>query len=420
MVEHAGGAGDDGPHDRTDDDAPAADADARRVRPPDPLDRVWRHPSELPAPVPVRPRVALPTFAVPLMSGMFGALIAVGLLGAVGWLDLDDETPTEVAPIGTRSTAADERPFASFAADVTPSLVAVSVATPAGSRRGSGVCIRHGGEVLTSAATIGDATEVTVVASDGSEHSATVRGRDLESGLALLSVDVDLPAARISTEVPAPGDSIYAVGAAAAGAKGPWVSHGVVTTVDAVVARDERAIVGVIETDASATVATAGGALVDASGGVLGILIDPADGHAGALAVPVATAAEIAAQIRAKGTAAHAWLGLGAHDDPGGPIVTKVVDGGPAQAAGVRAGDRVVEVVGREVSTMLEVLEAVRAHAPGDRFPIVLLRDGAMQRLVVVLGSKPTEPAEARDDGASGTGDPPGPTSTTDPTDEDG
>jgi S1-C subfamily serine protease len=399
MAEHAGGPDDDRPHDRIDEGTPSPLVEPRR--PPDPLDRVWRHPSELPAPVPVRPRVPLPAFVVPLLSGAFGALAAVGILAAVGWLDLRDPPRAETAPLGTRTTSGGDQSFSSLAADVAPSLVAVSVTTPAGTRRGSGVCIRHGGEVITSAATVDGAMTVSVVDANGTEHPAFVRGRDPESGLALLAVDADLPAARVSTEAAVPGDSIFAVGAPSARAGAPWVSHGVVTTVDAVVARGERAIVGVLETDASSTAATAGGVLLDTSGGVLGILVEPAEGHAGALAVPVATAAEIAAQLRAKGTAAHAWLGLGARDDADGPVVTAVASGGPAARAGIRPGDRVVEVDGRDVSTMLEVLEGVRAHAPGDTLHVELVRDGDMVRLDVTLGAKPTDGGAARDDGAS-------------------
>jgi putative serine protease PepD len=414
MAEHADAPDDDRPHDRIEEDASSTEVEPRR--PPHPLDRIWRHPSELPAPQPVRPRVPLPTFVVPLLSGAFGALAAVGILAAVGWLDLRDAPRNEAAPLGTRTTSGGDQPFASLAADVAPSLVAVTVTTPSGTRRASGVCIRHGGEVITSATALGDATTARVIDADGIEHPALVRGRDPESGLALLAVDADLPAARVSGDGATPGDSIFAVGAPSTRARAPWVSHGVVTTVDAVVARGERAIVGVIETDASSTAATAGGVLLDASGGVLGILVEPAEGHAGALAVPVSTAAEIAAQLRAKGTATHAWLGLGARDDADGPIVTAVVSGGPAAGAGIRAGDRIVEVDGHDVSTMLEVLESVRAHAPGDRLHVELLRDGDMVRLDVTLGAKPTDAGAARDDGATDGAT----TVTTDPDDEDG
>src|SRR5262249_53465273 len=137
------------------DDAPVGG------EPPHPLDRVWLHPSELPAHT-VPPRARRPvrqvsSMLVPALAGAVGAPVAVAVLALTGTLD---RSPSPSAASGsTPATGAPASQVVANAATIGLSMVAVSARDTDGARRGSGVCVRHGTEVLTSARLIGNATD---------------------------------------------------------------------------------------------------------------------------------------------------------------------------------------------------------------------------------------------------------------------
>ena len=364
-----GGAGDDEPEPRV-------------GPPPDPMDRIWRHPSELPrlrerppgVPVPARsgsPR--LRGVLVPLGVGALGAILTVAVLAAAGAFDrhsvAGDAGPS--APNGAIGT------IASLATKVAPSIVAVRVSTAGGIRNGSGVCVRHAGQILTSERLVTGALRVDVVTADGVEHPARVIGRDVDSDLALVSIDNGLQAADLETAGALKlGDAVYAVGFSPSPSKAPWISAGTVSSLAGRVTDGPKGptMAGLIETNALMENAVAGGALVDGTGRVAGILMTPVSGRDPTIAVPIAFASEVADALRTGGHVDHGWIGLNGHRAPNGLVVTAVARGGPSEQAGIKVGDVITDADSQLIGSTSDLMATVRAHWPGERIPITLLR----------------------------------------------
>ncbi len=374
---------DDGREHEPLDEGPADDDhrdEPTRGAPPDPLDRVWLHPTELPALAPAlaatqphrrpsRVRAAV----LPLLAGAAGALVTVAVLAASGVFDRD--TPRSPAP-----STAGGAPVATVqdaAVRAGGSIVAVAAHDTRGTRRGSGVCVRHAGQLLTTARLVGDATRVDVVDDDGTRHSARVVGRDQTTDLVLLDIDggSDLPAAQLADHTPATGATVWVVGSGAPGTKSLWMSSGMLSSADALVtAAGGPMTAGLLQTDAAASDAAVGGALVDRDGAVVGIVVGRVDDSDTTYAVPIGTAIEIAEQLENSGVARHGSAGFSGVDSAKGPTITRIVADGPAAAAGLHAGDVVVSVDGRPVVSIDDVVATIRAYRPGQTMTLEMRR----------------------------------------------
>jgi S1-C subfamily serine protease len=367
--------------------------------PPHPFDRVWVHPSELPAGAPLRAprrprRPPRPPTLVALVLGAAGGA-AVALAALVAADAVGDGDPVTEPPRAVFATAEQDDPLETVVDRVADSLVHVRSVTPDGGRAGSGVCIRHRGEVLTADALVANAQAVVVVERDGREHAARIVGRDADSGLALLRVDAPLHAAVLSEEEPEAGDAVHAVGARPGHAM-PWVSAGIISATRVRVAGDDgRALKGGLATDVRPGAAGSGGALVDQTGAVVGILIAPVDGDPTTYAVPTALAIDIAEQLRANGSVAHGWLGVQGRDGIEGVTVVEVVRGGPAARAGLRAGDVVRGVGGVPVARMVDLIAEVRWATPETWIVLDVLRDGDAETVRVLVGDAAEGAADA-------------------------
>jgi putative serine protease PepD len=387
-----GAAGDD--HDDLDDDPEPVG------NPPHPLDRVWRHPSELPA-VDVAPvasrragvgrnghRLPMPVWLA-LAAGA-GALVTLGVLAAFGAFDdREAEAPTSRRLERVR---VEDAAVAKLASDIAPSIVTVAVVGPAGAKRGSGVCVRHSGDILTSERLVRDATRLAVVTHEGEVRDVEVRGRDPDTDLALLSVGAGLEAAPVAADLLEPGDTVLAVGANGGNGKPPWIGNGIVASVDTSVAQlGGPAMDGLIATDAHSGLGGVGGALLDRQGAVAGIVLAPIDGDGSTYAVPIRFAAHVAEQLRDRGRAAHGWLGVQGVDTNGLPTVTALTENGPAANAGMQAGDVIVAVGDKVVMTMGEVTAAIRWYAPRTMVVVKVRRGEDIVNLDVTVGSAPLE-----------------------------
>ena len=378
--------------DHEDHDDEHGEEDAYAGEPPHRLDRVWVHPSEYAGPAPTRARRRVGwSVVVPIAAGAVGALTAIGALAAFGAFDRDatNDDGTEIEQV-----AAGDAALARLVDAVGNGLVLVTATDATGARRSSGVCLRHRGEILTSATTIGDATDVTVQDESGETVTATVVGRDPTTDLALIVVDQPLPAAPLATSQPDAGDSVWIVGAAASTKRGPWVSAGVLATTDALVSGEPGPrTAGLFETDALSTWRAIGGALIDRTGGVAGIIVDSPAGVAGSYAIPITRAVAIADALRADGTVAHGSLGVEGMDTPEGPMISTVPEGSEAETAGLVAGDLVVSVAGEDVVDMGELIARVRTYRPGRTITVDVMREGRPVSVKVTLSSTATEAA---------------------------
>jgi len=395
-----GAAGDGDDDDRA--DRPLDDDDVGRPRggPPHPLDRLWMHPSELAAFAgPARPARTRPLWTATLMAGAAGAILTLGVLGAVGALDRTAERGGTGPVVPTSAPMPTDEALALAAAH---SVVAVSAHDGKGTRRGSGVCVRRTGEILTSDRLVGTAKKIDVTTADGVVRSARVVGRDTTTDLVLLRVERDGPKAAAVTAsfsslagfastAPKTGDSVFVVGAPSPGDDEPWLSTGLVASTDSLVSVDSGPTTsGLLETAAASSTASSGGALVDRTGKVTGIVLAPVSGSRMTYAVPITTALTVAKDLRAQGYTAHGALGIDGINAPAGPTVTSMVTDGPAALAGVRVGDVVESVDRRDVYTMRQLMALVRHDSPGQTVVLALRRGSAKLNMLATLTSTVT------------------------------
>jgi len=283
---------------------------------------------------------------------------------------------------------------------VAHSVVAVSARGDKETRRGSGVCVRRSGEILTSDRLVGSATTIDVTTAAGVTRAARVVGRDTTTDLVLLDLTSDtsgetetlgVPAA-FATDQPRAGDTVWVVGAPAPGDASPWMSTGLLASIDSKVAMsDGPTTSGLLETAAASGLAASGGALVDRTGDVTGIVLAPIGENRVTYAVPISTALAIASDLRKQGYTAHGALGINGVSRPAGAVVTEVVAGGPAQEAGVHVNDVIESVAEHEVDTMNDLMALVRHYQPGQSVALELRRGGRMLQVKAKLGSLVTK-----------------------------
>jgi len=372
-----------------------ADDDEASGPPPHPLDRLWFHPSELGSPVgALRPEPASPkVWLVALVALLIGVTGTLGAVMAAG--GLTDGAGTAPAGLAVEPPLVDPDSVATLVTSVGRSVVTISVTPAAGGDAavvGSGVVVRSD-RILTAAHLLGAGTP-SVITAGGQVGTVVVRGIDAQTDLALLEVTgADLVPARLASfDGLRVGQGIAALGSGA----GPdrWVSAGVISGFDRIAALATGVQgVALIETDARVRPNAAGGALLDGSGAVIGILTGP-DG----LAVPIDIARNVVAQLDATGRVAHGWsgvLGTDALDRPGGGVrVRALVDASPALAAGLQVGDVIVSVGDREVATMGELVAAVRRFRPGDPVDFTVVRGTTRVEVAVGLGESVATPSD--------------------------
>jgi putative serine protease PepD len=383
----------DEPLDEGSPDEHGDDEHAPKGAPPDPMDRVWMHPSELHAMAPGltapprRKRRRLRVVLVPVLAGAAGALATVGVLALAG--AFNRTAPPQALQATQQSVAGDGEPSVPpAAARAGASVVSVVARDRSGTRHGSGVSIRHAGEVLTTARLVGDAKTVDVLTSDGQRHTARVLGRDRTTDLALISLDstAEVPAADLADQAAAAGSDVWIVGAGN-GTSTVWLSSGMVSTSDAMLVESGGPMVsGLIETNAAASDAATGGALVDERGAVVGIVLGRSR-SATTYAAPIAGAAEVAEELHTNGVATHGSAGFTGTDGARGPTIGPINPDGPAARAGVHAGDVVLSIDERPVESMNEVMALIRSDAPGQTVTFLLDRDGNQFEVRIELGS---------------------------------
>jgi len=255
---------------------------------------------------------------------------------------------------------------------------------------------------------------IKVTLPDRTEYTARVVGRDPVSDLALLKIEArNLPFVRFgdSTRTRV-GDWVVAIGNPFG--LGGTVTAGIVSAIHRGIGQG-GAYDRYIQTDASINQGNSGGPMFDINGNVVGIntaIFSPTGGNVGiGFAIPAEQAAPVIESLRNGGRVRRGYLGVGIQpvtDDIAaglglernkGEIVARVEPGQPASRAGIRQGDVIVKVGGREV-TPDETLSYIIANTPiGTRVPIELIRDGRRQTLTVTVGERPPEDQLAANDG---------------------
>jgi S1-C subfamily serine protease len=300
-----------------------------------------------------------------------------------------------------------------------------------GTATGSGFVIDTEGHVLTNNHVVEGADKISVKLGDSeTAHSATVVGTDPATDIAVLKVDA--PQSQLhpltlghSAEAEV-GDPVVAIG-------NPFgldrtVTSGIVSALQRQIqAPNGFSIDNVIQTDAAINPGNSGGPLLNAEGEVIGINSQIETGGSGngnvgiGFAIPIDTVRAEINQLITQGQVEHAFLGIsGGTITPDlaralnlpvkeGVIVQSVVKNGPADKAGIEAGntsatiegaevklggDIITAVNGKKVAGMDEVVEIVNDAKPGDELELKILRDGSTKTATVTLGDRPNSVEE--------------------------
>ena len=272
---------------------------------------------------------------------------------------------------------------------------------------GSGVIISSDGYILTCAHVVSGASQITVTIGD-TDYTATVVGEDDTSDVAVLKIDATglTPATVGDSNSLSVGDSVLAVGNPL-GELGGTVTSGIVSALNRSVTiqgTSSTNTMSLIQMDASVSPGNSGGGLFNMNGELVGIVnakSSDSDAEGLGFAIPVNDAVKVAQELLENGyvtgrpylgisyyavtdAQTAAQLGVNAY----GVYIVEVVKGGPADKAGLQAGDRIVSMDGSEVATQSDLGTLMQDHKAGDTIEITVARGGQMQTVTVTLGEK--------------------------------
>lgn len=272
---------------------------------------------------------------------------------------------------------------------------------------GSGVIISDDGYILTCAHVIEDASNITVTIGD-TDYTATVIGSDTTSDIAVIKIDATglTPAAVGNSDNLVVGEEVIAVGNPL-GELGGTVTNGIISALNRSVSIQSGGAVvdmSLIQTNASVSPGNSGGGLFNMAGELVGIVnAKSADSEAEGLgfAIPINDAIAVAQDLLEKGyvsgrpylgityvavtdASTAQQLGVSAY----GIYIVEVIDGSPADQAGLEPGDRVISIDNTEIAAQEDLGTIVQSHAAGDTISITVARGGQMVTLNVTLGEQ--------------------------------
>jgi len=293
---------------------------------------------------------------------------------------------------------------------------------------GSGFLYDAEGHIVTNYHVVENAEELSVTLADGEVYPAEIVGVDPSNDLAVVRIDVEnlpQPVALGDSDGLRVGEFVVAIG-------NPFglertLTVGVISSLGRVIESPDGRFIGeAIQTDAAINPGNSGGPLLDLEGRVIGVnsqIISPSRASAGiGFAVPVNTVKRVVPQLIAQGRYAHPWLGvqpLGltperaqAFREAGmdvpvdeGLLMIEVIPGGPADRAGIRGGDRIVQLGNVQLPLGGDIVTAINGQAVddlqeltvyletrtqvGDTVEVTIFRDGVEQNVRVTLAERP-------------------------------
>jgi putative serine protease PepD len=398
----------------------------------------WTPPSSYPAypppgttPLPQQPEVATSTTRARPAGWMWPAVAALALVlgvgGGVAGSVIYDQTSSSsssssgggtgpgLSQTGARTAPpldADSTSVAAVAQELLPSTVQISAEYEgqANGATGSGFVLDSAGHIVTNNHVVSSAAEddgpIEIVDQDGNRFEATVVGRSPVYDLAVLYSDGAKqmkPASLGDSTALHVGDPVVAIGSPLG--LSSTVTAGIVSALQRPVTTgdaDASSYINAVQTDAAINPGNSGGPLVDLLGQVVGVNSAIATTGGGAtgtesgnigvgFAIPIEQVKVTADQILRTGEARYPVIGAKVQtgqQDGNGAEVDSVVDGTPADRAGMKAGDVVVALEGQRVTDGIALIVSIRSHQPGETLTFTVERDGDEKELRVTLDSE--------------------------------
>ncbi len=268
---------------------------------------------------------------------------------------------------------------------------------------GSGVIVSREGYVLTNAHVVDGVDEIKVTLSDGRVVAGRIVGADPDTDLAVIRASAEglKPITFGRSEQLRIGDVVLAIGNPFS--VGQTVTMGIVSAVGREIPTASP-FAGFIQTDAAINPGNSGGALVDADGNLVGIntlIFSRSGGYQGiGFAIPVATARKVLEEIIETGAVTRGYLGVEIANitadladslglrSPRGAIIGSVAASSPAERAGLRPGDVLLQVDGKSIGDMSSALAAISALPPGKAVAVRVQRGGRELTLAVTVGRR--------------------------------
>ncbi|AFU38896.1 trypsin-like serine protease, typically periplasmic [Acinetobacter baumannii TYTH-1] len=273
---------------------------------------------------------------------------------------------------------------------------------------GSGVIVRADGYILTNNHVIAQADQIVVALHDGRRAEATIVGTDPDTDLAVIKIDLDklpvLPFKLSGNEV---GDVVLAIGNPFG--VGQTVTQGIISATG-------RSDLGIntyedfIQTDAAINPGNSGGALIDVAGNLIGVntaIFSQSGGSLGiGFAIPAKVCQQVLNSILKDGRVVRGWLGISllppTQDDVLAPkqqvgvVVADVLKNGPADAAGIKVGDKIVQVNNEPITSASHLINYVALQAPNSEINVLVEREGKQQNYVVTVGERKAQNTQSQ------------------------
>lgn len=271
---------------------------------------------------------------------------------------------------------------------------------------GSGVIVSRDGYIITNNHVVQEADEIRVITVDKKEYPAKLIGRDEKTDVAVVKIDANnLTFAKLgNSDNIKVGQIVMAIG-------NPFSQELQHTVTEGIISAKGRANIGLseyedfIQTTAAINPGNSGGALVNLKGELIGIntaIVSRSGGFAGiGFAIPIKMASHIMNMLIEKGYVLRGYLGVGIQPvseemvqylglkETYGALISSVEKGLPADKAGIKAEDVVLEMDGRRVKNHTDFRLRIAEQAPGDRVKLKVFRDGKTLDITVELAEKP-------------------------------
>lgn len=344
----------------------------------------------------------------------------------------DEQAPSETLPgqepkttdkpfIGGQAPSIDSanNPIVQIAQEVGPAVVGVAVSAEGmmpgqdlferESGYGTGIILTEDGYIVTNNHVIDGSRSVKIALIDDTEYAATVVGADATTDIAVLKIDAQgLTAAAFGdSDDLLVGETVVAIGNPLGSELAGSVTSGIISAVGREISTNGFSQ-EYIQTDAAINPGNSGGALVDIEGKVIGINTlksylagyddygVPIGTEGIGFAIPINSAKPIIEQLMKEGKVERPGIGISCLVDvtnaynpegsPDGVTVVSVVEGGPADKAGLSANDIITAIDDVEVKTVEELTKTIQSHAIGDEINVTVWRDGKEYGAEIVVG----------------------------------